>query len=198
MTKAWIPHPTVLRGKTVELIPLERGHLEELCQAAADPTLWKHIPAEGFKPDRFAELYNLTIVNREQGLQYPFVIHHPLSGRLIGSTRLFDLHSEDKKLEIGWTWIIREYWGTGVNTECKFMLLNFCFEHLGVRRVQLKTDERNAQSRKAILGIGAKFEGILRKDRIKDDGTSRNAAYYSILDVEWPGIKQRLINKLDI
>lgn len=192
----WIQHPTVLRGQTVELRLLEKEHLEELYRAAADPLLWEHVPVEGYKRDRFMEVYDRAIEDRNEGRQYPFVISYLSTGRLIGSTRLFEIYPADKKLEIGWTWIVQEFWRTRVNTECKYLLLEYCLEALGARRVQLKTDEKNERSRKAILGIGGQFEGILRKDRIRDNGTSRSAAYYSILDDEWPGVKTRLLKKL--
>ncbi|HAT3993068.1 TPA: GNAT family N-acetyltransferase, partial [Elizabethkingia anophelis] len=101
------------------------------------------------------------------------------------STRLFEIYPADKKLEIGWTWITKDYWGTTINLECKLLLLTYCFETLKTNRVQLKTKDTNFRSRKAIEKIGGIFEGILRKDKIVSDGTTRNAAYYSILDDEW-------------
>jgi len=100
-------------------------------------------------------------------------------------------------LKIGWTWIVKDYWGTNVNFESKFLLLSYCFEILKTVRVQLKTKDTNMRSRKAIEKIGAKFEGILRKDKIQDDGTTRNAAYFSILDDEWENAKTKLITQLD-
>jgi RimJ/RimL family protein N-acetyltransferase len=167
-----------------------------LYAAASDKRLWELIPVDCTIPGRFTEVYNTALMEREKGSQYPFVIMHKPSGKIIGSTRLFELYPDDKKLEIGWTWITVDYWGTTVNLECKFMLLHFCFEELGARRVQLKTDELNTRSRKAIEKIGASFEGVLRKDRIKENGESRSAAYYSILDSEWPGVKTDLLAKI--
>jgi RimJ/RimL family protein N-acetyltransferase len=134
---------------------------------------------------------------REKGNHYPFVIYHKETGRIIGSTRWFDIHPEDKKLEIGWTWIIQEYWGTAVNFECKLLLLTHCFDVLQARRVQIKTDQNNLRSRKAIEKIGGQFEGILRKDKIKENGESRSAAYYSIIDDEWEAAKEKIQFQLD-
>jgi RimJ/RimL family protein N-acetyltransferase len=188
----WVKHPTVLNGQTVDLIPLEETHFAELYTAASDIRLWERIPVDCSKSDRFTEVHTSALLEREKGSQYPFVIIHKPSGKIIGSTRLFEIYPDDKKLEIGWTWITANYWGTAVNLECKFLLLQFCFEELGTRRVQLKTDELNIRSRKAIEKIGGRFEGILRKDRIKENGESRNAAYYSILDAEWADTKQDL------
>ena len=100
-------------------------------------------------------------------------------------------------MEIGWTWITRNYWGTAINLECKLLLLTFCFETLGALRVQLKTKDTNTRSRKAIEKIGGQFEGILRKDKIQADGTPRNAAYYSILDDEWAASKNKILLQIE-
>ncbi|HTB05643.1 MAG TPA: GNAT family protein, partial [Bacteroidia bacterium] len=155
------------------------------------------IPVNGSTREAFNALYNTALEEREKGNHYPFVIHHKQTGKLIGSTRLFEIYPKDKKIEIGWTWITQPYWGTKVNRECKFLLLTYCFEVLKTRRVQIKTDENNIRSRKAIEKIGGKFEGILRKDKIKENGISRNAAYYSILDDEWEGARKNLKAQLE-
>lgn len=192
----WIPHPTVLQGFEVELHPLAEDHLEELCSAAADPELWKLIPTDCSQRAKFFEMYQAAIKALADGREYPFVIAHKASGKIIGSTRFFDIFPEHRKLEIGWTWITKEFWGTAVNFECKLLLLDFCFETLKAVRVQLKTNEKNIRSRTAIGKIGGKFEGILRKDRIQDDGTLRSTAYFSILDEEWSDAKNKILAQL--
>src|SRR5205085_2094257 len=142
--------------------------------------------------EKFLTAYKNVLIEREKGNHYPFVIVHKHSGKLIGSTRLFEIHPKDKNLEIGWTWLHPDYWATGINFECKLLLLTFCFEILGTIRVQLKTSDNNLRSRKAIEKIGGQFEGVLRKDRIRDNGEFRSSAYYSILDDEWENVKQNL------
>ena len=193
----WIKHPTILKGQLVDLLPLERQHFDELYLAAADKKLWEHIPVDCSERERFMSVYDTALAEREKGNQYPFVIYHRETGKIIGSTRWFDIHPADKKLEIGWTWIIQEYWGTAVNFECKLLLLTHCFDVLQARRVQIKTDQNNLRSRKAIEKIGGQFEGILRKDRIKENGESRSAAYYSIIDDEWETAKEKIQYQLD-
>lgn len=194
MATPWIPHPTILKGSTVVLLPLEKEHFEELYLAASDKEIWRLIPTDCSVKDTFYKSYNFALTERDKGYQYPFVIYHNASQRLIGSTRLFEIFPDDKKLEIGWTWVKKEFWGTQVNLECKLLLLTFCFEALGTNRVQLKTKDTNIRSRKAIEKIGGVFEGILRKDKIQSDGTTRNAAYYSILDNEWEQAKQKILS----
>jgi RimJ/RimL family protein N-acetyltransferase len=192
MKAPWITHPTILKGQTVDLLPLEKEHFEELYLAASDKKLWELIPTDCSIQEKFTAAYITALTEREKGNHYPFIIYHKQTQQIIGSTRLFDIFPNDKKLEIGWSWIIEKYWGTGVNLECKLLLLTYCFDVLKARRVQIKTDENNIRSRKAIEKIGGQFEGVLRKDRIKDDGTSRSAAYYSIIDDEWEDVKERL------
>lgn len=196
MKEKWISHPTILEGKTIELIPLEKEHFEELYSAAADKDLWTLIPTDGSDKTIFYQNYEFALSERENGNQYPFVIKHKETQQLIGSTRLFEIYPADKKLEIGWTWITKDYWGTSVNLECKLLLLTYCFEVLKTNRVQLKTKDDNFRSRKAIEKIGGVFEGILRKDKIQNNGTTRNAAYYSILDDEWNVAKQKITTQI--
>lgn len=187
----WILYPTVLEGATVDLIPLEKEHLEELYQASADKELWRLVPTDCSDRDTFYDNYQDALTAREKGIQYPFVIIDKRTQKIIGSTRFFEIYEADKKLEIGWTWITQEYWGSVVNLECKLLLLTYCFEVLKTNRVQLKTKDTNIRSRKAIEKIGGVFEGILRKE-IQNDGTTRSAAYYSILDDEWEKAKEKI------
>lgn len=197
MKKNWITHPTILTGQIVDLIPLEKEHFEELYIAASDKELWQFIPTDCSVKETFEKVYTASLIEREKGNEYPFVIYHKQTKKIIGSTRFFEIFPEHRKLEIGWTWIVKDYWGTTVNPECKLLLLTFCFETLKTVRVQLKTKDTNLRSRKAIEKIGGKFEGILRKDKIQNDGTTRNAAYFSILDDEWEDAKTKIITQLD-
>ncbi|AQX85970.1 GNAT family N-acetyltransferase [Elizabethkingia bruuniana] len=192
MKNTWINHPVILQGTNINLVPLEEKHLEELYTAAADKELWALIPTDCSERDTFYKTYEFAISERTAGNQYPFVIIHKDTNKIIGSTRLFEIYPADKKLEIGWTWITKDYWGTTINLECKLLLLTYCFETLKTNRVQLKTKDTNFRSRKAIEKIGGIFEGILRKDKIVSDGTTRNAAYYSILDDEWEQARTKI------
>jgi RimJ/RimL family protein N-acetyltransferase len=132
------------------------------------------------------------LIEREKGTQYPFVVIHKQENKIIGSTRLLDIHPAHKKLEIGWTWLHPGYWASAINLECKLLLLTYCFENFKANRVQLKTDENNLRSRKAIAKIGAHYEGILRNDQVRDNGTIRSTAYFSILNSEWENVKSNL------
>ena len=188
----WIKSNTVLKGELVELIPLEEIHFAELQDLAKEKSIWEFYPYDCENPTRFRELLYMALKERDKGNQFPFVIFHKNENRIIGSTRLIEIEPQNRKLEIGWTWLHLEYWATAINLECKLLLLTFCFENLNVIRVQLKTNENNIRSRKAIEKIGGKFEGILRHHMIADNGIFRNTAYFSILDTEWENAKKNL------
>ena len=187
----WIEHPTILKGRDVELIPLELSHFAELEAVAGDQRIWAYYTQDFSKPGSLADAMNDALSAREQGREYPFAIRLPAQGKLIGGTRFLDIQPRHRKLEIGWTWLHPDYWATGINRECKRLLLTYCFERLGVSRVQLKTDENNLRSRAAIQKIGGQFEGVLRSEQIRANGTKRNSAFYSILEEEWAELKGR-------
>jgi len=188
----WIKHPVVLEGKKVSLVPLQKEHLPELIEAGRDPLIWEQLPVDGSKKGNMANYINEAILKRLNGEQYPFSVIDRETGVVIGSTRLFELFPEHKKLEIGWTWYAPQYWGKGYNTECKLLLLTFCFETLGVNRVQIKTRNSNIRSQEAIKKIGGRFEGILRKDRIMQTGEVRDTLVFSIVVDEWEEVKTNL------
>lgn len=193
----WISHPVTLKGKNVTLVPLNTSHIDSLIEVASDRQIWKHYAIDGSDPAKLRPSLEASLRERDAGKQYAFVITLTSDNRIMGSTRFLDIQPDHRKLEIGWTWLHPAYWGTKLNTECKFLLLSYCFENLSARRVQLKTDENNTRSRKAILKIGASFEGILRNDMVRDNGTNRNSAYYSIIDTEWSTVRKHLLSMLE-
>lgn len=188
----WISYPTNLKGKTVDLITVDESHREPLKSIAADKRIWQFYAYDNSDPEKFDLNFEKTLTSMENGDQFTFTIVQKKDGRIVGSTRFMDIQPLHKKLEIGTTWLIPECWGTSINLECKLLLLTFCFETLKTYRVQLKTDETNLRSRKAIEKIGGVFEGILRNDIVRDNGTHRHSAYYSIIDNEWSEKKKRL------
>lgn len=192
----WIKHPVTLEGNRVKLVPLQQEHLPDLVAVARNKSIWEQLPVDGSDEKTLAGNLKTAILKRAYGEQYPFTVIDKQTGKIYGSTRLFELFQEHKKLEIGWTWYDPGYWGSGYNTECKLLLLTFCFETLGVNRVQLKTRNTNLRSQAAIKKIGAKLEGILRKDRIMPNGEVRDTVMFSIINDEWPEVKANLENQL--
>jgi len=188
----WITYPLTLSGQTVDLLSLNEEHFPVLESLAKDKRIWEFYAFDGSDPNTFANILSSAISEREKGSQFPFVIFHKYENKIIGSTRFLDLQPIHKKLEIGSTWLHPDYWGSTINLECKLLLLTYCFETLHALRVQLKTDENNIRSRKAIEKIGGQFEGILRNDMLRDNNTRRNSAYYSIIEEEWEEKKLNL------
>jgi RimJ/RimL family protein N-acetyltransferase len=183
--------PVVLEGRAVRLEPLQPHHAEGLA-AICEPAIFEHFSLE-LRTRADVEAYiDKALAAAERGTERPFVILERSSGAPLGSTRYMDIQREHRTLEIGSTWLARRAWRTRVNTECKMLLLRHAFETLGVMRVQLKTDKRNARSRAAIERIGGTFEGILRHHMLVRDGIVRDSAYYGFFDTEWPQAKARL------
>lgn len=193
----WIQHPTMLEGKLVQLIPLEEKHFDELYHAAADKRIWEFYSGDWSVRETFDRIYKGALKQRERELEYPFVVVLKSTGKIIGSTRYMDIGAYDKRLEIGGTWYMPEFWATAINSDCKLTMLTCAFESLHAVRVQLKTQHDNIRSRKAIEKVGGRYEGIIRKHMLKDDGTYRSSALFSIVDDEWPELKLRLQSLLE-
>ena len=190
--------PVTLIGKIIRLEPLSLMHVPELF-TASDPSIWKYMLYGDIESERDVENWVRDMLQRaESGSDLPFAVIYLATGKAIGATRYLEIRPQHKGLEIGGTWYGLEYQRTGVNTECKYLLLKHAFETLGCVRVQFKSDSRNEKSIAAIKRIGAKPEGILRNHMILSDGTLRHSAYFSILDREWSEVKKRLEEKLEL
>ena len=128
----------------------------------------------------------------EAGLERAFATVLLADGKATGSTRYLNIHPEHRTLEIGWTWLTPTAWGTGANAEAKLLQLEHAFETLGYRRVEFKTDALNERARPALAALPAQFEGIFRKHMLVRDGVSRDSAWYSVVDDEWPEVRESL------
>ena len=173
----------------VVLRPVEEETLDELFDVGGDRDIWRLTSVDYSDPAIFYPNFKMALHDRSLGKAYPFLVCLGGSGRIIGTTRLLDIDPHDMKIEIGVTWIASEFWGSGVNAECKQLLLEYCFEVLDVNRVQFRTKAGNARSRRALEKIGATFEGIMRKDKIEPNGSPRDTAFYSVVREEWPAVK---------
>ena len=186
----------MLQGEHVRLEPLAKAHLAALAEAGLDEELWRWIPVPVRTVDEMAAYVETALGEQKRGVSLPFAIVEKATGRAIGSTRYGNIDHTHHRVEIGWTWVAREWQRTAVNTEAKYLLLRHAFETLGCMRVELKTDSLNERSRAAILRIGAREEGIFRNHMITASGRIRHTVYFSIIDSEWPAVKARLEAKL--
>lgn len=189
--------PVVLEGRSVRLEPMSEAHIAGLAEIGVGQPFWDFMLYGNMASVADMRSWVLDILARAgRGTDLPFAVIHLASGRVAGATRYLNIEPQHRGLEIGGTWYGVEFQRTVVNTECKYLLLQHAFETLGCIRVQLKTDLRNERSQKAIERIGAVKEGVLRNHMILPDGRIRHSVFYSILDTEWPSVRQQLQERL--
>ena len=189
--------PVTLEGTHVRLEPLTLQHVDALAAVGLDEELWRWTTAGVRTRDDMLCYVETALEWQRAGTALPFTTmlrdHH----QVIGSTRFANIDRPNRRAEIGWTWIARPWQRTAANTEAKFLMLRHAFEALGCVRVELKTDALNTVSRRAIGRIGAREEGILRSHMITETGRRRDSVYFSVIESEWPDVKQGLLSKLD-
>ena len=192
---AWKIAP-VLRGEHVQLEPLRPDHADGILAAASDGRLWElhytSVPAPGEVDSWLAT----ALAKQATGEQIAFTVRDA-AGRIVGSTRYYELLPDTPRVCIGYTWYARSVQRTGLNTEAKLLLLGHAFETLGCASVGFHTSTLNLASRAAIARLGAREEGILRRHMRHRDGSLRDSVCFSILDHEWPAVKAGLRAKLE-
>jgi RimJ/RimL family protein N-acetyltransferase len=189
--------PVTLTGKRVRLEPLGTEHAEDLAVAATDDQIWTYLD-EPTPWDRSSVDAFIADANRDQerGARIAFAIVDTAIDRAVGSTSYIDIRSDDRGVEIGWTWITPSAWGTGINTEAKYLMLAHAFDDQCAIRVAIKTDQRNVRSQRAIERLGAVREGVWRNHRILTTGEYRHTVYYSIIETDWNNVKELLKTRM--
>ena len=186
-----------LEGELVRLEPMAPEHEDGLWEASRDKRAWTWLSIEQPRTrDELRAYTGAALANAAAGIEMPLVTIRRENGRVVGSTRYLALRPEHRSLEIGWTWLTPEVWGTGINVEAKLLMLEHAFERLHCLRVELKTDARNERSRGAMAALPAQFEGIHRKHMLVRDGVRRDSAWYSVIDDEWPVVRATLLRRL--
>jgi RimJ/RimL family protein N-acetyltransferase len=189
--------PVTLQGRHAGLEPLASEHADALRVAAADGELWKLWYTSVPKPDTVQAYIDKALQMRQDLGAMAFVIRDLRDGKVVGSTRYCNVDAANRRLEIGYTWHAARAQRTGINTECKLMLLTHAFETLKCIAVEFRTNFMNHQSREAIARLGAKQDGILRSHQILEGGIVRDTVVFSIVASEWPAVKRHLQFKLD-
>jgi RimJ/RimL family protein N-acetyltransferase len=184
--------PLTLEGRTVRLEPLGAAHLDGLCAAGLDPSLWRLTVARIATRDDMQRYMEDALTDQRAGSALPFATISRASGEVIGSTRFGSAVPEHRRVEIGWTWLSPKWQRTAANTEAKYLMLRHAFEVWRCNRVEFKTSALNERSRAAIRRIGATEEGIFRRHMVNEDGSLRDSVYFSIIAEEWPGARERL------
>jgi RimJ/RimL family protein N-acetyltransferase len=179
----------ILQTDRVLLRPVQKGDLQEFARLTDDPSMWIYFTSDLSVSDELEKWVDDAIAQTAESSRLAFTILDKTSGRIAGSTSLGNSSLRDQRIEIGWTWLGKDFQGTGLNGETKHILLNYCFEFLKFERVEVKTDVLNIPARKALQRIGMTEEGILRSHTLMTRNRRRDTIYYSILKSEWPGLK---------
>jgi N-acetyltransferase len=191
-----------LEGTLVTLEPFAETHRDGLWEAAQPDEIWAWLAHLNKSREYFDGWFDTTLASDAVGEGTPgetgaFAVRRAADGVLVGSSRYLGVRRHDRVVEIGWTWFNPSVWQTGVNVETKLLMFTRAFETLGCVRVELKTDARNERSRGAMVRLPARFEGIMRKHQITPDVGQRDSAYYSVIDDEWPVVREALRARLD-
>lgn len=194
---SWNLRPT-LDGEIVRLEPLVQTHRESMFDASRPTEIWDYWPLNpGVDRPAFDGWFDERLAAAARGESFHFATVSQETGLPVGSTSFCTVRPDDRGVEIGWTWLTPSVWGTGANTEAKFLQLQYAFETLDCIRVEFDTDELNARSRAALSALPAQFEGVLRNLTIRPmDNTKRSSAYYSVIDSEWPAVRTNLLRRL--
>lgn len=178
----------------IRLVPLTRNHVLEMRELSGDSDIWTWYTEDLTHPDDLERWMMNRLNASSAGNQMTYAVLLKATGNVIGSTSYGHLDWQEKGVEIGWTWLGKEFIGSGINKHMKFLMLNHAFETMEIERLELRTDARNSRSRRAMEKIGAKYDGVLRNHRTTQDGR-RDTVIYSIIRPEWAGIKETIFKE---
>jgi RimJ/RimL family protein N-acetyltransferase len=184
----------VLEGFGVRLEPIAQHHVEGLTRVAIDPSNWRFMNLRIETPADVQKLVDDSVRAAESGTVMPWVT--TVDGEVVGASSYLDLNRTHRTVEIGFTWLGKEWRGSGVNPRVKLLQLQYGFESIHMRRIALKTHHENLHSQRAMLKLGAQFEGTFRNHMIMPDGSTRHTKWYSITEEEWPAIKASLLARI--
>lgn len=187
-----------LESENIKLTPLTMEHADALVNAANDGELWKLWFTSVPNAEIIDDYITSALEQKAKGLSLPFVVIDKASGEVIGSTRFCNADLLNQRVEIGYTWYSKSYQKTSCNTECKLLLLTHAFESLGAIAVEFRTNWHNQASRAAITRLGAKQDGVLRNHQKMPNGGYRDTVVFSIINTEWPSVKENLKFKLSV
>lgn len=186
----------IVENDIVKLRPVQMSDIEAIANAANDERIWEHMSVTLLTQEAVENYIENAIKEREKGISYMFAVIEKKTDNIVGCTSFLDISFPHKRLEIGATWYNPTVWRSAINTNCKFLLFQYCFEVLNLNRIQIKTGHENYRSQKAIERIGAVKEGVLRNHMIRKEGTIRHTIMYSVIVEDWENLKTRFIEGL--
>jgi RimJ/RimL family protein N-acetyltransferase len=184
---------TTLENEHVQLRPVTADDRAALHAIAMDPAIWRYFPFRVATDEDFDVFFDLGLTDQAAGRRVVYLITDKRTGHAAGSMSFSNIMQKDGRLEIGWSWLGRDFQGAGINRWAKFLMMRHAFEQLGAERVEFKTDQLNTQARHGLCNVGAREEGILRSFNPMPDGRRRDAVYYSVLRAEWPDVRDQLL-----
>ncbi|HLU82911.1 MAG TPA: GNAT family N-acetyltransferase [Trueperaceae bacterium] len=190
-----LPSDRVLSGTLIQLVPLTREHLPALLDIAYANSAEFRLTSTPVDADQAEFYFGMAFEDVAAGTAYVVAVLDS-SGDVIGTTRLADLVPRHRVCELGYTWYDPKVFSSGVNVECKLLMLQFAFEEMKLNRVQMVTDTRNLRSQRAIRALGADYEGVLRRHKIAKDGYVRDSMVFAVTDMTWPTVKLLLTERL--
>lgn len=186
----------VLENEIVKLRPVQMSDIEAIAHAANDARIWEHMSVTLLMKEAVENYIENAIKEREKGISYMFAVIEKKTDKLVGCTSFLDISLPHKRLEIGATWYHPSVWRSAINTNCKFLLFQYCFEVLKLNRIQIKTGHENHRSQKAIERIGAVKEGVLRNHMIRKEGEIRHTVMYSVVAEDWKKLEVKFVDEL--
>lgn len=188
----------ILENERVLLRPLELSDVENLLHFSInEPELWNYSLLPASNEQELRNYIKIALEKRKKQIDYPFIVFDKKTNSYAGSTRFYDIQLANKTLQLGFTWYGKEFQGTGLNKNCKYLLLEFAFEKLHIERVEFRADNANKKSIAAMKSIGCKEEGVLRSNGVRPNGERRDSIILSILKQEWEnGVKENLLKRL--
>lgn len=190
----------ILENDTVLLRPLQTDDYAHLVSfALQEPSIWKYSMVPVVGQEGLKNYIRTALAQKAAGTEYPFIVFDKRTQQYAGSTRFYDIQPTNKTLQLGYTWYGNRFQGTGLNKNCKLLLLSFAFEELGMERVEFRADNRNKKSIAAMKSIGCIEEGVLRSHAVIANNERRDSIVLSILKKEWEeGVKEKLIKKINL
>ncbi len=184
---------TTLENDHVALRPVHQGDRAPLLVIALDPDIWRYFVVRIDTEANFDAFFDACLADLQTGVRVTYHITDKRSGRSAGTMSFFNMVEKDARLEIGWSWLGKDFRGVGVNRWAKFLMLQHAFERMGAERVEFKTDRLNTQACHGLRNIGAVEEGTLRSLNPMPDGRRRDAVYFSVLRQEWQEVRDQLL-----
>lgn len=193
-----IPADLSLSTGKANLRPLRAADFSSFLQlAGADPDMWYYFSYNLADEKQLERWFEIAFTEKSANTRRPFTIIDKASGQIAGSSSLGNISFHDKRAEIGWSWLGRDFRSTGLNKHAKYAMMRYAFETLGFERVEFKTDVENARARKGLQNVGGQEEGVLRSHMTMWNGRRRTSIYYSVLKSEWPGLQQTIFAGMD-